>query len=158
MDSLLEASIVRLNPNSFLGLDGLSDEELAQFNFVGILGPIYRLDILLRKAQWIAGAEAKKPGGGNPNLALVDAERFLDLADSTHTFLTHRLKPLLDRWPYLETLGQRKEMLDELKTYFAQASQGSSEAWSQPPGSQAFQDQEWRKAYQCYNCHRRAGY
>jgi hypothetical protein len=145
MDSLLQATIERLNPNAFLGLDGLSDAELAEFNFVGILGPVYRLDLILRKAQDLA---QKRDSTG--------LKRYLAIADSTNLFLSNRLTPLVRRWPYRETLKLRTALLGDLKSYMQALAAGDTSAVL-PDGETVFRSRDFRQAYQCYNCHRHAG-
>jgi hypothetical protein len=148
MDTMAEHVRSRLNPNAFLGLSDLSEEELADFNFVAILGPIYRMDVLMRKASWMARA-------AEPDFESMG--RTLAVADSTAAFLDGRLKRLASRWPYKETIEHRKALLQRMREYAA-AGQPAGGAELSADAEALFKRKDIRQAYQCYNCHRKATY
>lgn len=114
-------------------------------NFVPLLAPMYRMDILLKKADWMI-----QNGLEMQNLPSIVAA----LANVTAVIESGRQKELLLIWDKSATYYQRKAKVAEVTAYSAGISLNNGTSLAKPDLQTLFVSKEFKQVYQCYSCHK----
>lgn len=142
MDKVLFNVNARLVPGALRDLGGKYPE---------ILGPLYRFDLNMKKADWLLHKT------NEVNDADIKAlEDLIITLETASSFIETNKKALLDSWDHKATFEQRKEKLGELKNYLAAVSAGRKDA-PKPDLATFINSKAFKKAYQCYSCHKASG-
>lgn len=116
-----------------------------------ILGPIYRFDINLKKIDWML--ETKKAFNERE---LRELDRYISFLDTSSHFVETKKKHILDTWIHKATFEERKEKLQEIKAFRA-SFEGGVPTQKAPTSAVYLNSKSFKKAYQCYSCHRDSG-
>jgi hypothetical protein len=138
MDVMFAAARAKLLPGILPDLGGLYPE---------IFGPLYRFDLTMKKIDWYL----KKP-------SLTQQERdvisnYLTEMQNVTNFIETQRKRILDSWVDKNTYFQRKDKLSAIRSYF----DNYNPAAPKPELSSFIGSKDFRRAYQCYSCHRPSG-
>ena len=141
MNELLFHVNARFVPGSLPDLGGKYSE---------ILGPLYRFDMNLKKLDWIFQ--------NNETLSESQLENLDDIIIILQTaidFIETDRESILNSWLDKNTFYQRKEKLNEIKNYRENISNGTT--INKPFLKPFINSKDFKKAYQCYSCHRSSG-
>jgi len=116
-----------------------------------ILGPIYRFDINLKKIDWMM--ETKKVFNERE---LRELDRYISVLDTASHFVETKKKRILDTWIHKATFEERKQKLREIKDFRASFN-GGTPTQKAPTHTVYLNSKSFKKAYQCYSCHRNSG-
>lgn len=116
-----------------------------------ILGPIYRFDINLKKIDWML--ETKKVFNESE---LRELDLYISVLDTASHFVETKKKHILDTWIHKDTFEERKQKLRELKDFRA-SFDGGIPMLKAPAYALYLNSKSFKKAYQCYSCHRDSG-
>ncbi|MBE7169183.1 MAG: hypothetical protein INR73_01240 [Williamsia sp.] len=142
MDEMFADVNARLVPGSLPDLGGKYPE---------ILGPIYRFDMNLKKTDWLLSQH--KPLSADE---LQQLDGYINTMDVASNYVMTQKKPLLNSWFQKPTFDERIDKLNQLKTYRAKLAEGSAGA-AKPELTNYLNSKSFRKAYQCYSCHKTSG-
>ena len=139
MDELLFHVNARLVPGTLADLGGLYPE---------ILGPLYRFDLNFKKIHWILKQDF------TPDEKLEKIQPHLDIMNTALEFMETERGELLASWAQAHTVEQRKVWLED----FNQNKTAIVNDIAFRENMQQFIDsKDFKKAYQCYSCHRSSG-
>jgi len=141
MNELLFHVNARFVPGSLPDLGGKYSE---------ILGPLYRFDLNLKKLDWIF--ENNETLDENQ---LEDFDNIINILQTASNFIETDQKALLDSWLDKNTFYQRKEKLEEINNYRESLTNGM--IINKPFLKPFINSNDFKKAYQCYSCHRNSG-
>jgi len=140
MDKLLFHVNARLVPGSLADLGGVYPE---------ILGPIYRFDLNLKKIDWIM-----EQADWSVVEKIQKIEPHLEIMNTALKFIEEERTDLLQSWAQKHTVDERKEWLE----YFNNNLKKIVSNFSSQKELRTFLNSEnFKKAYQCYSCHRPSG-
>ena len=140
-DRLLFNVNARLVPGALADLGGLYPE---------ILGPLYRFDLNLKKINWLLDT-----GGELDKEELRDLEEYITTLETASAFVEEEQAELLNSWPYTYTFEERKEKMQEVKDYQQSLINGDLTV-PRPRLAPYLDSKTFKKAYQCYSCHKTA--
>ena len=141
MDEVLLNVNARLLPGALADLGGKYPE---------ILGPLYRFDLNLKKIDWLfrTGEELDED-------ELEDLKNYINILETSSAFIEEEQGDLLDSWPHKHTFEERKEKLKEIKNFRQSIIDGDNNV-QRPQLAPYLDTKEFKKAYQCYSCHKTA--
>ncbi|MBE7172500.1 MAG: hypothetical protein INR73_18085 [Williamsia sp.] len=142
MDKVLFNVNARLVPGALRDLGGKYPE---------ILGPLYRFDLNLKKADWLLHRKSEL---NDEDVKALN--EFINTLETASGYIETNKKALLDSWSNKETFEQRKEKMNELKNYLAGISAGRKDL-PKPELETFINSKAFKKAYQCYSCHKPSG-
>ena len=142
MNNVLFHVNARLVPGLLPDLGGIYPE---------IMGPIYRFDLNLKKLDWLLQVnETFTPE------QLEELDSYIETLETASEFIEAERTDILNSWDDRYTFEQRKEKLQEIKEFREQLS--SRQVPDNKPDLAPFIDsKEFKKAYQCYSCHKASG-
>jgi len=140
-DQLLFNVNARLVPGALADLGGLYPE---------MLGPLYRFDLNLKKINWLFDT-----GGELDEKELEDLSDYITTLETASAFVEEEQADLLNSWPYFSTFEERKVKMEEVKDYQQSLLNGSS-GTPRPTLAPYLNSKDFKKAYQCYSCHKTA--
>jgi hypothetical protein len=142
MDVALSVFDSRIVPGSLKDLGGRVPE---------ILGPLYRLDMNLKKIDWTL---KKKQSVSSDDITKIRA--YIKTLEVTSGFIENSKGKVLNAWVYKDTFEQRKQKINELKDYVQVISSGkpSTNQFDLEP---FINSKGFKKAYTCYGCHQATG-
>jgi len=141
MDKLLFQVNARIVPGALADLGGLYPE---------MLGPLYRFDLNLKKLEWLF----------RHNETLDEEQiNFLDqeilMLETASNFILEERGELLESWPYKSTVDDRLDKMDELKALRKEIYPGTT--FPEIELTNFISSANFKKAYQCYSCHKPSG-
>lgn len=136
MDEILFHVNARLVPGTLPDLGGKYPE---------ILGPIFRFDINLKKIDWLL----KKKTLSKEDIETLD--KSLNVLQTASDFVKNEKTALLNSWPYRNTFDERVNKMREILDYRSKIS------GAKPELTEFINSKEFKKAYQCYSCHKSSG-
>lgn len=139
-DVLLNVN-ARLLPGALADLGGKYPE---------ILGPLYRFDLNLKKIDWLLRTEEELDDD-----ELEDLKNYINILETSSAFIEEEQSDLLNSWPYKHTFDVRKEKMKEIKDFRQSILDGDSDI-QRPQLAPYLDTKEFKKAYQCYSCHKTA--
>lgn len=116
-----------------------------------ILGPLYRYDLHLKKADWIL-KQKKQPDKNDINQLVI----FIKTFDTISNYIEIDRKNELNAWNHKLTYILRKEKVKELKDYITALNEGNNMI-QKPDFKVLLNSKEFKKAYTCYGCHQPTG-
>ena len=87
---------------------------------------------------------------------LQQLDNYINVMEGTSGYVVTQKKALLDSWFQKPSFDQRISKLGELKAYRAAMAAGNSSV-SKPELATYLNSVSFRKAYQCYSCHKPSG-
>ncbi|WP_340200590.1 hypothetical protein [Ascidiimonas sp. W6] len=142
MNDVLFNVNARLVPGLLPDLGGLYPE---------ILGPLYRFDLNLKKIDWYIQTTEEFTME-----QILELDTYIETLEGATNFIEKERSEILKSWDALYTFEMRKEKLMEVKQYSAQLKEGRTNI--QKPALETFiNSNEFKKAYQCYSCHKPTG-
>ncbi|MBU2902985.1 hypothetical protein [Maribacter dokdonensis] len=141
METILFHVNARLLPGSLPDLGGIYPE---------IMGPIFRFDLNLKKIDNLLDQEELG------EKEIEEIEFFINILDNSSEFVETERSELLQSWDHYNTYELRKFKLDEIKEYMDKVKQGNTSG--RPELSNFLDSKDFKKAYQCYSCHKTPEY
>lgn len=142
MDNVLFHVNARLVPGLLPDLGGIYPE---------IMGPIYRFDINLKKVDWLL-----QVNDTFTQEQIDELDTYINTLETASKFIETERTKILDSWDDRNTFEQRKEKVQEIKAFRAQLI--AEQVPDNKPNLSAFIDsKDFKRAYQCYSCHKESG-
>ena len=142
MEEVLAQVNARLVPGNLPELGGLYPE---------ILGPLYRFDLNLKKIDWLL-----QVNDTFTQEQIEELDTYIQTLETASKFIETERTALLNSWDDRYTFEQRKEKLQEIKEFRERLS--SRQVSDNKPDLAPFIDsKEFKRAYQCYSCHKEPG-
>jgi len=142
MDELLFHVNARLVPGTLADLGGRYPE---------ILGPLYRFDLNLKKLDWIIQS--------NENYSdkdLQDLDYHIQILETASNFIQNERTALLNSWDDKNTFDDRLVKMQQIKT-FRQNIEATNRLIEKPELKSFINSDKFKRAYQCYSCHKPSG-
>jgi len=128
----------RLNP-SFLPTTNES--------FNSLLAPLYHFDIVLKRADWLI----QNLGTPTPQ-DIQEISEYIQRMEQVGASIQNEQGTLLNIWEYKNTVDERFDKLEEIKTYRNQLSNGNNAP--KPLLAPMINSKDFKQGYQCYSCHK----
>jgi hypothetical protein len=138
LDTLFASAQRRLEPGVLPDLGGLYPE---------IFGPLYRFDLTMKKIDWYL----KKPVLSQDERNTING--YLSAMNNVTDFIETKRTRLLNSWVDKNTYFQRKDKLSAIRSYF----DNYNPAAAKPELASFINSKDFKRAYQCYSCHRPSG-
>ncbi|MEM9824681.1 MAG: hypothetical protein AAF985_26575 [Bacteroidota bacterium] len=142
MDEVLLNVNARLRPGALADLGGRYPE---------ILGPLYRFDLNLKKIDWLL-----RTGDELDEDELEELKNYITILETSSAFIEEEQTELLSSWPHRHTFEERKEKMKEIKDFRQSVIDGDNSI-PRPKLAPYLDTKSFKKAYQCYSCHKPAG-
>jgi hypothetical protein len=138
MVQLHEIALLRLAPGVLPDLGGLGVE---------IVAPLYRFDLSMKRIDWYL----KKPSLTQSEQDTVKG--FITGMEVVTNYIETQRKHILDTWSAKNSYTRRKEKLNAIRSYF----DNYNPAAPKPELASFINSKDFKRAYQCYACHRSSG-
>lgn len=142
MDELLFHVNARLVPGSLADLGGRYPE---------ILGPLYRFDLNLKKLDWIIQTNDQF---SETELEALDYH--IQILETASNFIKNERTALLNSWDDKNTFDERVAKMEQIKA-FRQNIEQTNQLLGKPDLKSFINSGSFKRAYQCYSCHKPSG-
>lgn len=117
-------------------------------NYAPFLGSIYRLDMNMKKIDFII-----QKGASLDEEAIEDLRKYIFNLDITSNFVETKHAKRLESWDLKNSYAERKEKIKEIKNYYDNMVSDNID-YPKPKLSPLFTSKSFNQAYQCYTCHK----